>query len=483
MSYPSYSLPKAQTRFLGQRRLRPRIWNSTDSFLTDAGIFVLGASGIYSLNVIGSLPGCEVIALALLPVMLLAKGKRAFDRQYLPFYLAVGGWLLGTLIADEYNDIPWALRAKGTARVVFFAIDFVALAILLNNRTRRFVVFILSIAATLGLASRSVTYDFAVQWKFGVSHAFTIVSLFVSGYFYVQRKYWVCIGIALVVAGLNFHYGSRSQLLIDLTSTVLAVPIFEAAQTQRNHAPPKQSLAKTLVLLTMIVGVAYLANFAIKWGAQRGMFDEANNEKFQAQASGDYGVLVGGRPETLVAIQAIRDAPLIGHGSFPFGVKYLQMEQDIQYEHGYSGSDDPEETDSPVIPTHSHLTLGWVEGGILGGICWIYIFILVARSVLRLATLRSALSPIYAYLLVNFLWDILYSPFGSVNRVHAAFLILLSYSILRKEPADGVAKRQFPGKTLLPKRQLYRLTGTRGRVPGSGPGLAPGRWSAPNPTS
>jgi hypothetical protein len=187
---------------------------------------------------------------------------------------------------------------------------------------------------------------------------------------------------------------------------------------------------RVLLLLTLALGAAYAANASIKYAARHDFFDESLNEKFLGQSEGDYGVLVGGRPETLVAIQAILDRPIIGHGSFPFEMKYVQMKQDIQYEHGYSDSDQAEETDAPVIPTHSHLTLAWVEGGIFGGICWIYILILIIRGLLRLTSLRPQLAPLYSYLLVGFLWDIMYSPFGSVNRIRAAFYVLLSYSIL-----------------------------------------------------
>ena len=91
---------------------------------------------------------------------------------------------------------------------------------------------------------------------------------------------------------------------------------------------------------------------AIKYAAEHEFFDESQNSKFISQAEGDYGVLVGGRPETLVAIQAIRDSPIIGHGSFPEGMKYIQLKQDIQYQHGYSGSDEPE--DSETDPGHSN---------------------------------------------------------------------------------------------------------------------------------
>ncbi len=168
-------------------------------------------------------------------------------------------------------------------------------------------------------------------------------------------------------------------------------------------------------------------------------------------------MLVGGRPETLVAIQAIRDSPFIGHGSFPYGPKYIELSQDIQYQHGYSNTDEPEEVEFEVIPTHSHLTMAWVESGILGGICWIYILLLTLRAVFRVSVLRPRLAPLYCYLLVGFLWDILYSPFGSVNRIWAAFYILLSYNILGTRAITAVQLR--PQRTFyLHHRIEYRPT-------------------------
>ena len=126
-------------------------------------------------------------------------------------------------------------------------------------------------------------------------------------------------------------------------------------------------------------------------------------------------MLFGGRPETLVAIQAIRDSPIIGHGSFAADVRYSNWRQQLQYEYGYSDTDTAEELEYPVIPTHSHLTMAWVESGILGGLLWIYILVLTIRALFRLALTRPNFAPLYSYLLVNFVWDILYSPFGSVN--------------------------------------------------------------------
>ena len=87
---------------------------------------------------------------------------------------------------------------------------------------------------------------------------------------------------------------------------------------------------------------AYAANSVIHYAAEKGFFDESTQAKFETQAQGDYGVLFGGRPETLVAIRAIIDNPIIGHGSFAYGEKYVELKQDIMYEHGYTDTDDPE---------------------------------------------------------------------------------------------------------------------------------------------
>jgi hypothetical protein len=447
-------MPIAVSRPLGVRRRPEPFWGSRQAFFTEAALFVFGAAGLYSFNLIGALPGSEVLLLAFLPVLLLSQGRRAFENQYLRFYILAGGWLLGTLIADAYNGIPMFNRAKGLARVVFFILDFMALAIFLNRKPRRIVIFALSIAFVLLVGSSEFSGDFSLRWKFGFSQGFAIVALLGSSYYYAKQKYRVCLLIFAVLAGLNLNYGFRSQLGVHFVSVVLILPLF--AQSDRRQRAQRSS--SVLLLLALALGAAYAANASIKYFAQHGFFEESQSAKFIGQSEGDYGVLVGGRPETLVAIRAIIDRPFVGHGSFPFDLKYVQMKQDIQYEHGYTDSDTPEDSEYPVIPTHSHLTMAWVEGGILGGICWIYILILTIRGILRLSSLRPPLAPLYSYLLVGFLWDILYSPFGSVNRIRAAFYVLLSYSILALPLAASTRPSGAYIKVLASRRRIVRLT-------------------------
>ena len=225
---------------IGRRLRRTPFWNSRVEFFTDACVFTLGVAGAYSANIVGSLPGDEILLFPLLPVLLLAKGSRAFNRRYLLYYILTGAWLLGTLIADVYAESPTISRMKGTARVVFFLLDFTALAILINDRTRRLIIFAMSIAIVQLIGSWQFTSEFLLQWKFGISQAVAIVALVASSRFYARRRYSICFLISLVLAGLNLVYGFRSQLLVVLVSAVLILPLFDQARILHSGSPGAQ---------------------------------------------------------------------------------------------------------------------------------------------------------------------------------------------------------------------------------------------------
>ena len=91
----------ASSRTIGSRARPEPLWKSRQSFFTEVALFNLGVAGVYSINLIGALPGSEVILLPMLPILLLAKGSRAFQRQYLMFYILAGLWFIGTQIADQ----------------------------------------------------------------------------------------------------------------------------------------------------------------------------------------------------------------------------------------------------------------------------------------------------------------------------------------------------------------------------------------------
>jgi O-antigen ligase len=440
-------VPIATAKTIGRRPGRRRLWPSSEAFFTELGILLLGLAGAASVNVVGSLPGNELLLFPLAPVLLLRRGGRAFRREYIWFYVLVFGWLLGTLIADAYRGMPAAYRLKGIARVLFFILDFIVLAILINEKTRRMVVFALSIAGVTLFLSRNYG-DFPTKWKFGLASFVTISALLAASYYYARRRFRVCTVIYLVIVALDLKFAARSQMVIVLVAAVFTIPIFDRGQALARGRPSHAlKLLKPVGLLVLAGAAAFLADRTIRFAATQGLFEGYVSDKFQAQSQGKLGVLFGGRPETLVAIQAIRDSPIIGHGSFAAEQRYLDLKADLLYENGYSDADVSDDIEGHGIPTHSHLTMAWVESGILGGLLWIYVLILVVRAILRIAVSRPNLSPLYCYLLVNFLWDILYSPFGSTTRIWGAYLILLSFHLLKTPnqvlPSVPQAQRSF----------------------------------------
>ena len=166
----------------------------------------------------------------------------------------------------------------------------------------------------------------------------------------------------------------------------MTLPLFgESPKTRSGVAQRSEGQCGSFSHLALVGIAAYAANAALKICRSVAIsLTSRHRRKFEGQDKGDYGVLVGGRPETLVAIQAIMDSPILGHGSFAEGDKYVWLKQKIQYEHGYSDTDIPEEGEYNTIPTHSHLTLAWVEGGLLGRpLLAVYILVLTLKALLR----------------------------------------------------------------------------------------------------
>src|SRR5579859_2621104 len=291
-------MPIATARQIGRRPRRKLLWTSREAFFTELGLFLLGVVGAFSVSLVGALPGNELLLIPILPLMLLAKGNRAFKREYLWFYVLTFAWLLGTIVADLYVGSPAVSRMKGLARVVFFALDFMALAILINNKTRRMIVFALSIVAVMCIYSRSFQGEILTEWKFGLSSAVTIAALLGCSYYYARKKYRHCIIIYLVLVVLNLKFAFRSQMVVDLVAAVLTIPIFDRhGSAAGNQSCNAVKILKPILLLALAGGAAFLASQTIKFAARQGFFDEEVADKFQSQSQGKLCVLFGGRPE------------------------------------------------------------------------------------------------------------------------------------------------------------------------------------------
>ena len=122
----------------------------------------------------------------------------------------------------------------------------------------------------------------------------------------------------------------------------------------------------------------------------------------------------------------------------------MEMYRDLLVETGIHEDtyDDRNAGRMGMIPSHSHLMQAWVFAGVLGAVFWGYALVLVMRGVVRATVLRPTLSPIYCYLCVSVMWDILFSPFGYTSRIVEAFLLVVVCDLVNS--ASAPARRSSP---------------------------------------
>ncbi|MHA1112875.1 MAG: hypothetical protein ACTSRY_00005, partial [Alphaproteobacteria bacterium] len=118
------------------------------------------------------------------------------------------------------------------------------------------------------------------------------------------------------------------------------------------------------------------------------------------------------------------DSPFIGHGSWAKDPYYASLL--LQYR--------PELTsvyESGLIPTHSFLFGAWVEAGVVGAIFWLWIWILNARALGRVFTIREPLVPLFGLIGIVMAWDIIFSPYGAERRFIVPFYVVLAMFLLQ----------------------------------------------------
>ena len=151
--------------------------------------------------------------------------------------------------------------------------------------------------------------------------------------------------------------------------------------------------------------------------------------KYRTQASGEFGVLLGGRSEILSSWQAFMDKPLLGHGSWAKdNGSYLDDYAMLRYRLGYSlaQNDQVESIASEVlIPVHSFLMGGLVWAGLLGGWFWL----VTLTSTVKIFIQQYNCYPFYFYIgMLSFIWNVFFSPFGAGSRWDAAVFLAAFYS-------------------------------------------------------
>jgi len=403
----------------------------------DLLVFFVGISSAVYISVGGNLYLAEALLLVLLPYLLYArKGLLQFGLVKWLLFLGLA-WLLNQVITDFYRGTSPQDMLKGWALIGIFLISFLSLYLLVFPNPRRIAVGLLGHA--MGLALQPVLQPtsnmLADGWKFGAGYAFTLLASVVIFFFYNKKPRNIAQWNIVLVMLAIFSFYVRSRSLGGTALLAAFVVWFRFTRVGQRLAlrfmHPLYFALSFFLLFSVVWGIIQLYGFS----ASQGYLGEPARAIYQSQSSGDFGVLLGGRREWLPALHAVIDSPLVGYGSYARNTEYGQY----LYEMNRLGYDiDNNQLDAYLslrnfIPTHSHLLQGLVWAGLAGGIFWLFVLILISRSMISAYRFPSGL--FISTMVMGFyaIWNILFSPFSNSLRLQWAFvLITLLFAQLNK---------------------------------------------------
>ena len=398
--------------------------------------FIVPAAMFFEIKAVGRLFGSDILCLGIFPILLFTRGsllKNSFARTFIWLGLL---YFLGQFITDLVMETPFYDYSRGWAKIAVTVISFCTLVMIIGLDRSRILIFAFGIVAGQ-ILTFFLNPDIHVEgepWKFGVGGAITwLIILFTV---FLKREKTILIKfrylLPFLAGALNLYLGFRSLAGICLlTSAFLILQRMLQVRTIKDARIPTK---KVILIAIGLFAAAIMVVEFYKFSAREGWLGRDQQQKYEAQAYGEYGLILGGRSEILVASRAIWESPFLGHGSWAKDWKYADMLVTLKRQLGYFQGPVHE---LGLIPTHSHFFGAWVEAGILGAIFWGWMLLLPIRASLRLFTANDPHTPLLVFIAFLLIWDILFSPFGATRRFLMPFYAVCMIDVLLRYPVKS----------------------------------------------
>jgi hypothetical protein len=427
-SYPS-GYPTVNAEPTDSRRL----WSNHEGAklifrLSNLVPMMVAISMVIPVTLVGTFRLGEILVLALYPFYFKHIAKALRNREVLFLLSLATLWFCSQLLSDIFNGSTTKNLLRGLGSIVLTMTTFVFFCGLYARDYRNHLGAVLGAIAG-GLLSASLIYRFD---RGNQSYAENLWDFYVSGWahpafallsFLLFRKHpWILFPVGIVYAVLANIYGGRSDGLIVLISTLFFFYLW--IQLSKSGVNLRGTMRKGFILSSVLLVPMYFMYVSF---AQAGTLGKSAKIQIDL-AKNPYNpveVLLLARNESLIALDAIYEKPLLGHGSWanPGHLRRLYL---LKMREIY-GSKAPKQIFQDILPVHSVLLGAWVFGGFAGFVFWAYViyrtFYLANRLLLGASLAMIALVVVY---LPYFSWHVMFSP-NSFARfswpLHMAFLI------------------------------------------------------------
>ncbi len=409
--------------------------------------FLFGLGATISIRLVGIFAISDLIAIFFLP-FLVFKQNMFTDRRFRRVIILLLLWMASTIVSDIYNDTSTINSIKGIFTLVPFLACLVFAYWLLRKNYELMIPFLWGYAISFTLSAGfgfDAFYIEMIQTK-GVTEVsqlghynkirIWIISAFISGAFAITyfKKYPKF--VTLVIFLFSFIVlidGSRSTFLIYFIVALSLIYIlritkylpWEGVLWSMNL---KRKVTRFSIYIILLI---FIAKEVYSISVTSGYLGENERQKYEDQSNTKIG-LFSGRGEIISSLLAIKDSPILGHGSyaidnFGYGYKAAKLiganDLSLEWNMNIIGEN--------YIPTHSHIWQAWVYNGFLGGVFWIYI--LCGILIVFMINYLFSFPKYQAYVLfasIGTFWSILFSPFS--QKPLLAFTIVF-FIVLMKE--------------------------------------------------
>lgn len=333
-------------------------------------------------------------------------------------------WLIGTIISNLVNHTEMMDSLKGVFFVLILIMIIPPVYGLVQEKPERVLLFYIGsgISALYGkyfAATEGIRESLASDvYQFYAYAAFVGSIVFVL-YYKGKRKLAILIMEAMAVVTL-FHASRNFFLNTSIAAIILLIILNGKGSINAQRISFKKKIP---VVLMFGLIAAFGVSVVYEDLASNGVLGEAAYEKYVRQSQGG-NLLEGGRQETFMGIELITMKPIFGWGSYAkdtwgFKAKYAAKHGREYHDFGYD----------PELPAHSHVVNAWMQNGILGGLFWFFIIIMMAKAFISGSLLyEPRILGLLVFKCVAEMWDWAFSPFG--DRVSFCFIFLTLLAIL-----------------------------------------------------
>jgi hypothetical protein len=391
--------------------------------MLDVLALLVPATQFIEIHAVGRLFMPDLLLAFILPMLFVAHGKRLCARLPKIFILLAIIWFFSQVATDIFRATDFSDYIRGWAKIASTLVNFAALYLLLYGHPRRLILYAVGmvVGGGIGYFINPTLYAVDMPWKFGYGVPATLSLVLLAVVIIEHRRIgpYVAGGVLLAAAALNIFMGFRS---LGGICFLAACYLFIQFQWGRWVAD-QGTRVRQMLLFGILLAISSAGLFQVyDYSARSGLLGQDAKEKYEGQAAGEYGLLLGGRSELLVSSRAILDSPFFGHGSWAKDDQYSSLLTELRRQADYIAVGEDEEG---LIPTHSHLLGAWVEAGIMGAVFWAWVLSLPVRILLRPYSVMDHLTPLTAFFAFFLIWDIFFSPYGAERRFLTPYYVVV----------------------------------------------------------